>query len=383
MTACEGVKPAGEPAGFGHHPVPAIDFCIEVEAILGEMENRRLGFGNGTPAQSELQARVERAMAFRVGADEHAVLAKQVLRRRADPRSVPGADGVAAALAAIRLKFSSGNDVPFERAWITAKEWAAVERALSSEERAATRPSEPDEEVAADFAELRQGLGQIAARVADDAVMVRCCQLIDRVLAGEPQRPVAWYVPSILSFNGVERTSCPKELQPEFEGTVAWHASMLGDAPAVVDKFGVTHHPMPLGFIAPLAVAGEPGVPAQRPESHDAFMALAHKALAEVKRFREMLAHAVGNASYFAADPAEGEFNTHASLDEAIKDAESMLEHAGDDAADWGWKDEPPQICYGVVLGDCVEADRQPAPEGSEFTEIVSYRLQSAAQEVV
>lgn len=36
----------------------------------------------------------------------------------------------AALLRGARLKFASGNDVPVERAWITRKEWDAVERAL-------------------------------------------------------------------------------------------------------------------------------------------------------------------------------------------------------------------------------------------------------------
>ncbi|MGN6282132.1 hypothetical protein [Frateuria sp.] len=81
--------------------------------------------------------------------------------------------------------------------------------------------------------------------------------------------------------------------------------------------------------------------------------------------------------AYFSADPAEGEFNLHKTLAEANAGAESLLESAQDEASDYGWQDEPPQICYGVVLGKCVELEgsRRPAPEGSEFTALVDYRL--------
>lgn len=79
--------------------------------------------------------------------------------------------------------------------------------------------------------------------------------------------------------------------------------------------------------------------------------------------------------AYFAADPANGEFDTFDTLHEAAARADTFLDYADDDAADSGWADEPPQICYGAILGHCVEESREPAPEGSEFKEIVSYRL--------
>ncbi|WP_313401474.1 hypothetical protein [Stenotrophomonas sp.] len=84
---------------------------------------------------------------------------------------------------------------------------------------------------------------------------------------------------------------------------------------------------------------------------------------------------------YFSADPALGEFITHTSLQAAIDSAESMLSDAGDDAHESGWTDDPPQICYGIVLGQCVEVDgsRKPAPEGSEFTEHVEFKLQATS----
>ncbi|MEY2160451.1 MULTISPECIES: hypothetical protein [unclassified Rhodanobacter] len=81
--------------------------------------------------------------------------------------------------------------------------------------------------------------------------------------------------------------------------------------------------------------------------------------------------------AYFSADPAEGEFSTHKSLAEAVAAAASLLAFAQDVASDDGWADEPPQICYGVVLGRCVEKEgsRRPAPEGSDFSEMVDFRL--------
>ncbi len=61
---------------FDHHPDPAIDFCVEVEELEGMAYNRRVGF-DPEPA---LDARIERAMQFRVGGDQNAVSAKGVLR---------------------------------------------------------------------------------------------------------------------------------------------------------------------------------------------------------------------------------------------------------------------------------------------------------------
>lgn len=80
---------------------------------------------------------------------------------------------------------------------------------------------------------------------------------------------------------------------------------------------------------------------------------------------------------YFAADPAGGEFTTYKTLPEARRAAEVSLGYAQDEALEGGWDDEPPQICYGIVLGGCVEKEgsRRPAPEGSDFSEMVDFRL--------
>jgi hypothetical protein len=61
---------------FDHHPDPAIDFCIEVEELEGMAYNRRVGFG----PEPTLNARVNRAMDFRVGGDLNAIAAKGILR---------------------------------------------------------------------------------------------------------------------------------------------------------------------------------------------------------------------------------------------------------------------------------------------------------------
>jgi hypothetical protein len=65
---------------FGHHPDPAIDFCVEVEIIENEWLNIQIGFENGTPTKDELSKRMEKAMDFRVGGDLNAISAKSLLR---------------------------------------------------------------------------------------------------------------------------------------------------------------------------------------------------------------------------------------------------------------------------------------------------------------
>jgi hypothetical protein len=84
----------------------------------------------------------------------------------------------------------------------------------------------------------------------------------DGALAAQPAerrgeaKPVAWWTPRIVSFNGV-RTNAPKDVQEQVEGTVAWHAEVIGDSPAVTDRYGVTHRPMPL-YLHPAAPVGVP-----------------------------------------------------------------------------------------------------------------------------
>lgn len=64
---------------FGHHPDPAIDFCIEVDALEGMAIDVRAGLDDA----EAFKARLSRALEFRVGGDEGAVRAKDALRKLA------------------------------------------------------------------------------------------------------------------------------------------------------------------------------------------------------------------------------------------------------------------------------------------------------------
>jgi hypothetical protein len=77
---------------FGHHPDPAIDFCVEVEIIENEWLNNRIGFENGTPLIDELRARLDKALSFIVGGDLNAISAKAALRRVDAEMKAPGVD---------------------------------------------------------------------------------------------------------------------------------------------------------------------------------------------------------------------------------------------------------------------------------------------------
>ncbi len=62
---------------FGHHPDPAIDFCVEVDCLIGMEYDARVGL----IPKEEFEKRYDRAMDFRVGGDQCAVAAKQALRK--------------------------------------------------------------------------------------------------------------------------------------------------------------------------------------------------------------------------------------------------------------------------------------------------------------
>ena len=61
---------------FGHHPDPATDFCVEVDAIEGLVYEARVGMIPRKPVED----RIFKAMQFRVGGDPDAVAAKGNLR---------------------------------------------------------------------------------------------------------------------------------------------------------------------------------------------------------------------------------------------------------------------------------------------------------------
>lgn len=62
---------------FGHHPNPAIDFCVEVECL----EGLACDIGAGLQEPAPVRERISKAMDFRVGGDPQAVAAKGILRK--------------------------------------------------------------------------------------------------------------------------------------------------------------------------------------------------------------------------------------------------------------------------------------------------------------
>lgn len=64
-------------ARFGHHADPAMDFCIEVEAI----QSIAYDAGAGRIERGDLEERIARAMQFRAGGDADALRAKALLRK--------------------------------------------------------------------------------------------------------------------------------------------------------------------------------------------------------------------------------------------------------------------------------------------------------------
>lgn len=69
---------------FGHHPEPAVDFCIEVEALEGHLFDARHGIGKPghepRKIDDDFLRRVSKAMEFIVGGDQIAIAAKATLR---------------------------------------------------------------------------------------------------------------------------------------------------------------------------------------------------------------------------------------------------------------------------------------------------------------
>lgn len=61
---------------FGHHPDPAMDFCVEVEILEGLVHDVECRI----EPLSSVKQRVERAMTFTVGGDLNAISAKSILR---------------------------------------------------------------------------------------------------------------------------------------------------------------------------------------------------------------------------------------------------------------------------------------------------------------
>lgn len=108
---------------FGHSPAddPANDFCIEVEAIEGEIANTEAGL-DGCLSWQDIDDRIFKAMTFTVGGDAIAIAAKGTLRElerkvkaklrpamTIDPKVLEEIEGAANAVA------KSNNEVCFHR----------------------------------------------------------------------------------------------------------------------------------------------------------------------------------------------------------------------------------------------------------------------------
>ncbi|MBY3162081.1 hypothetical protein HFO65_15715 [Rhizobium laguerreae] len=107
---------------FGHHPDPAIDFCVEVEELEGMMFNRRVGFD----AEPALDSRVEKAMDFRVGGDMNAIGARQTLKEiDAELRQIV----VASLLEALKAMVRCAQKQGWQSAYL--EELAAAEAAIA------------------------------------------------------------------------------------------------------------------------------------------------------------------------------------------------------------------------------------------------------------
>lgn len=79
----QGEEDVGVLGRFDHHPDPATDFCIEVESLQSRLFNAKHGLAKmGTQPETveDVCVDIERAMSFRVGGDEIAVRAKNILR---------------------------------------------------------------------------------------------------------------------------------------------------------------------------------------------------------------------------------------------------------------------------------------------------------------
>lgn len=77
LTGAQADEDRSLPSGFGHHPDPAIDFCLEVEAIEGELFDRKAGLA----PTMDVGARIAGAMQFKAGGSAAAVAAKADLRK--------------------------------------------------------------------------------------------------------------------------------------------------------------------------------------------------------------------------------------------------------------------------------------------------------------
>jgi hypothetical protein len=94
QPTARGDAPEQKLGRFDHHPDPAIDFCCEVEAIIALDYDAAHSLAGATV--DDVLKRIDRAMSFRVGGDEHCVRAKQTLREIEKRIRPPVADALSA-----------------------------------------------------------------------------------------------------------------------------------------------------------------------------------------------------------------------------------------------------------------------------------------------
>ena len=78
---------------------------------------------------------------------------------------------------------------------------------------------------------------------------------------------------------------------------------------------------------------------------------------------------------WFYNDPENGGLHYCETDSEAQLGAEKALDAAKEVAAEYGWEDNVQQICWGFVRAAVQETSRTPAPEASDFTELVQCEL--------
>lgn len=79
----------------------------------------------------------------------------------------------------------------------------------------------------------------------------------------------------------------------------------------------------------------------------------------------------------------QGDFQYHATAEEARAEAEKALGYCEDCAGDpdQGWPENTGQVCWGRVMQRAECISREPAPEGSRFNETAEYALEPAEAE--
>ncbi len=79
--------------------------------------------------------------------------------------------------------------------------------------------------------------------------------------------------------------------------------------------------------------------------------------------------------TWFSYDPEGDGFVFHDSEEQAKARATREFEVACDYAASDGWGEDPTHICWGRVMERATEVSRKKAEAGSQFDEIIDYKM--------